>query len=148
MAAVLSAYGIAQAIAIAVELAGLPPTTDIPRMPVGNAMGLLGLPLAGAAYVVLGRISAARGWSGGEAAAHGALAGAIAGLVGGGAQALAALHVFLGIGGMYGVAAEHVVAALAAGVFLLAAAGSAGAAIVTYAGATVLPPRVEAAALP
>lgn len=147
VAAVLAAYGIVQALAIASELAGLPPTTEVPRMPLANALGLVGMLLALAAYVFLGRLIAARGGSRGEAAVHGAVAGLIASLIGSVAQALAAREVLVGIGWMYGVASELVTAALIALVALMAAASAGIAALVSYLAATVLRPRAPVTVL-
>ena len=87
VAALLAAYGVAQAAVGARELEGRTPTTQLPSLPLSSRLAALGLLLMLGAYLALGRAIARSGAHANIAAAYGAVAGGLAGAVSGVAQA-------------------------------------------------------------
>src|SRR2546428_12607279 len=84
IAALLAAFGIAQALVGARELERVAPTTRVPSLPLSNLLASAGLALMLVLYGALGRAMARSRTGAGLAAARGALAGFGAGLVAGG----------------------------------------------------------------
>src|SRR2546428_11632639 len=85
IAALLAAFGIAQAFVGARELERVAPTTRVPSLPLSNLLASAGVALVLVLYGALGRAVARSGTGAGLAAARGALAGFGAGPAAGGA---------------------------------------------------------------
>ena len=128
IAALLAAFGIAQAVVGARELERVPPTTRMPNLPLSNLLASAGLALMVVLYGALGRAMARSGIKATTAAARGALAGFVAGLVAGIAQALLQADVLL----TYSLSDAFLGAVLGAVIVLEPLAGAAAGAIFTW----------------
>lgn len=132
IAALLAAFGIAQAFVGARELERVAPTTRVPSLPLSNLLASAGLALMLVLYGALGRAMARSGTGAGLAAARGALAGFGAGLVAGVAQALLQSTFFRDVLLTYSLSDAFLGAVLAAVIVLEPLAGAAAGAIFTW----------------
>lgn len=123
-AAVLSAYGVAQAFVGAKELATIPPTTRQPNLPISNALGFLGFAVTLVVYALLGRTIVRAGAPPRTAAWRGALVGLIAGTVSSLAQAVLQADFFRAVALAYGLPDMFATGALVGVVVLGPVAGA------------------------
>lgn len=101
--AVLSAYGVAQAVVGARELERVTPTTRQPQLPFSNLLGIAGFALAVVLYALLGRAVVGAGGSPSTAARRGSLVGLAAGIVSAVAQAALQGDFFRAVALAYGL---------------------------------------------
>jgi hypothetical protein len=101
--AVLSAYGVAQAVVGARELEHVAPTTRQPQLPLTNLLGIGGFALAVVLYALVGRAVIRAGAPPSAAARRGGVVGLAAGLVSAVAQATLQADFFREVALAYGL---------------------------------------------